>query len=565
MKIQLKFLCYSINLLMAVTLFGCDRQSHAINTESAPQASNPSATSGQEAAQAATSSASAVDVLTYHNDNARTGQNLDETVLTPGNVNPAAFGKVGFLSVEGKVDAEPLYASNVTIGGTRHNVVFVVTEHDLAYAFDADTFAQLWRVSLLGVGETPSDKRGCSQVKPEIGVTSTPVINLGAGRHGTMYLVALSKNHSGKYFQRLHALDISTGAELSGGPRTVEAEFPGSGAAGVGDHVIFDPKQYEERAALLLVNGVVYTSWASHCDHDPYTGWVIGYNASTLNQVAVLNLTPKGSEGAVWMSGTGPAADTSGNIYLLVGNGTFDTVLDGHGFPSRGDFGNAFVKIATSSGGLKVSDYFAMHDTVAESNNDTDLGSGGALLLPDMKDSAGKIRRLAVGAGKDTIIYVVDCDSMGKFNPENDSAIYQEVPNGPGQGEFAMPAYFDHTLYYGFVGRPLQAFPLANARLASSPSSMSVAQFAYPGTTPSISANGGSNGIVWAVEAGNERNGILHAYDASSLSRELYNSNQAASRDQFLDNKFITPMIAGGKVYVGTPSGVIVFGILHGR
>ncbi|MGH9760729.1 MAG: hypothetical protein ACREAC_07790, partial [Blastocatellia bacterium] len=429
----------------------------------------------------------------------------------------------------------------------------------------ADTFARLWRVSLLGPGETTSDKRGCSQVEPEIGVTSTPAINLKAGLHGTMYLVALSKNHSGKYFQRLHALDITTGAELSGSPQTIEAQFPGSGAASAGGHVVFDPKQYEERAALLLVNGVVYTSWASHCDHDPYTGWVIGYNASTLNQVAVLNLTPNGSEGAVWMSGAGPAADASGNIYLLVGNGTFDTALDARGFPSRGDFGNAFVKIATSREGLKVSDYFAMHDTVAESNNDTDLGSGGAMLLPDMKDSAGKIRHLAAGAGKDTIIYVVDRDSMGKFNPENDRAVYQKVPNGPGQGEFAMPAYFNNTVYYGFVGRPLQAFPLAAARLADSPSSVSAVQFAYPGTTPSVSANGRSNGIVWAVEAGNERNGILHAYDASSLSRELYNSTQVAGRDQFLDNKFITPMIAGGKVYVGTPSGVIVFGVLHGR
>jgi hypothetical protein len=289
----------------------------------------------------------------------------------------------------------------------------------------------------------------------------------------------------------------------------------------------------------------------------------MGYKESTLQQQSVFNFTPNGSDGSVWMSGAGLAADTTGNIYFLAANGTFDTTLTSSGFPVNGDYGNAFMKLSTSGNSLTVADYFNMHNTVSESNQDQDLGSGGALVLPDLQDSTGTTRHLAVGAGKDAIIYVVNRDSMGKFNANNDSAIYQEVTsNGLSSSVFAMPAYFNGTVYYGAVGDTLKAFTISNAKLVTPPSSQSAASFAYPGTTPSVSVNGSSNGIVWAVE-NSGGTGILHAYDATNLANELYNSNQAGARDQFSDNKFITPMIANGKVYVGTPTGVIVFGLLH--
>lgn len=500
------------------------------------------------------------NVLTFHNDVMRTGQNLNEGILTPANVNSANFGKLTFIKVQGKVDAEPLYVSNLTVGGKKRSVLLVVTEHDLAYAFDADTFEQLWNVSLITPEETPSDKRDCEQIEPEIGVTATPVIDLNAGPHGTMYLVALSKNAAGEYFQRLHALDIVTGAEVHPA-QAVTATFPSNGPNGIHGHVIFDPKQYEDRAALLLLNGVIYTTWASHCDHEPYNGWIIGLSQTTLKHVSALSLTPNGSEGAIWMTGDGPAADAAGNIFLLTGNGTFDSNLGPTGFPAERDFGNSFLRLSTQNNGLTVYDYFSMHNNAAESNGDEDLGSGGVMLLPDLKDASGKIRHLAVGAGKDQVIYVVNRDSMGKFNPSNDSAVYQELPNALGGAEFASPAYFNGTIYYGAYLSQLRAFPIANGLLPSTPSSQSATRFDYPGTTPSISANGTTNAIVWAVE--NAQSGVLHAFEAANLAHELYNSNQAGKRDQFFDNKFIVPMVAGGKVYVGTPTGVMVFGLLH--
>lgn len=504
----------------------------------------------------------AANVLTFHNDVMRTGQNLNETILTPANVNSANFGKLTFIKVQGKVDAEPLYVSNLMSDNKKRNVLFVVTEHDLAYAFDADTFEQLWNVSLIGPDETPSDKRDCEQIEPEIGITATPVIDLAAGPHGTIYLVAMSKNADGNYFQRLHALDITNGQELIPA-QAITATFPGNGPNSNHAHVIFDPKQYEDRAALLLSNGVIYTTWASHCDHEPYNGWIIGFSQATLKRVAALSLTPNGTEGAIWMTGDGPAVDAGGNVFLLTGNGTFDSNLGATGFPAERDFGNSFLRLSTQSNTLTVYDYFSMHNNAAESNGDEDLGSGGVMLLPDLKDASGKIRHLAVGAGKDQVIYVVNRDSMGKFNPSNDNAVYQELPNALGGAEFASPAYFNGTVYYGAYLSQLRAFPIANAQLPSTSSSRTTTRFDYPGTTPSISANGTANAIVWAVE--NSQSGVLHAFDASNLAHELYNSNQAGTRDQFFDNKFIVPVIAGGKVFVGTPTGVMVFGFLHQR
>src|SRR5216117_1254011 len=366
----------------------------------------------------------AQNVLTYHNENARTGQNLNETVLNPGNVKVNTFGKLFILPADGKVDAEPLYVSNLTVNSTTRNVVFVASEHDSVYAYDADTGALLWQVTMLQAGETPSDNRSCSQVTPEIGVTATPVIDLSGGPHGTIYVVAMSKDSSGGYHQRLHALDITTGAEEFGGPVEIQATYSGTGAEGNGTTLTFDPKQHKERASLLLLNGFVYTAWSSHCDINPYTAWIIGYNKSNLLlQPQVLNITPNGSEGSVWQSGAGMAAD-SGNIYFLTANGTADTTLDAQGFPINGNYGNAFMKLSIS-GTLAVADYFNMFNTVAESNADEDLGSGGALVLPDMTDSSNMTWHLAVGAGKDRNIYLVNRDNMGKFDSTSNH-IYQQ-------------------------------------------------------------------------------------------------------------------------------------------
>jgi len=508
---------------------------------------------------------SSIDVVTYHYDNLRTGANTNETTLTPANVNSTEFGQLGAFKVDGKVDAQPLYLSNVSIPGIgTRNVLYVVTEHGSVFAFDADsvrggTPKTLWMTSTQSPGEIPSDDRGCDQVTPEIGITSTPVIDRG---RGAIYLVAVSKDAVGNYFHRIHALDLTTGKELFGGPTTITATYPGNGAGSSGGTVVFDPTQYNERPGLLEVNGTIYTTWGSHCDAGVFSSWVIAYSADTLKQTSVLDLVPNGSDGGIWMAGTAPAADAAGNIYFANGNGTFDTTLNGSGFPTEGDCGNCFAKISSGST-LTLLDYFTPSNTVALSNADADLGSGGPLLLPDLVDASGMTRHLVVAAGKhNPNIYVLDRDNMGKFNPNADN-IYQLLAGAlPSGGEFGKPSYFNNTVYYGAVGDSLKAFPITSGRLATSPSSHSANQFPYPGTTPSISSNGSTQGIVWAVENGNPA--VLHAYDAMNLGSELYNSNQAASgRDQFAGNKFITPVVANGKVYVGTPNSVVVFGMLQ--
>ncbi len=513
-------------------------------------------------------------VLTYHNDNMRTGLDPNETILTTSNVNSTSFGKLGTLQVTGLVDAEPLYVPNLTINGTAHNVVFVVTEHDMAYGFDADTPGPaLWQVSLIPSTETPSDDRGCGQVEPEIGITSTPVIDTGAGPNGTMFVVTMSKDSSNNYHQRLHAVDLTTGADRIT-PMDVQATYPGSGTGSSNGTQTFKPGSYEERSALLLTGGVIYTTWTSHCDAANYTSWVISYNESTLAQASVLNMTANGNtqggrEGGIWNAGDGPSVDASGNIYFLIGNGTFDTTLDGNGFPNTHDFGNSFVKLSASGAALSVADYFAMDNpngggAESESSADTDLGSGGAMLLPDLQDSQGNTWHLGIGAGKDGNMYIVNRDNMGKF-VASDANIYQELDGALSGGIWSAPAYFNSAVYYGSVGNKLQAFKITSAKLATSASSKSSTSFGYPGTTPSVSANGTTNGIVWAIQNGSST-GVLQAYDATNLATELYNSNQAANgRDQFSTNsncKFVTPMIANGKVYVGTPGAVVVFGLL---
>ena len=513
------------------------------------------------------------DVLTYHNDNARSGVDSSETILTPANVNVSTFGKLGFDAVDGKVDAQPLYVAGVSIPGQgTHNVLYVATENDSVYAFDADTGAKLWQVSMLGPGEVPSDPVHGTQVTPEIGITATPVIDLNTD---TMYVVAMSKLVSGNtttYIQRIHALDITTGADKVA-PKSIDQSitYPGAGPGGNGTDVIFNPMQYKERDALLLVNGVVYTSWASHSDVAPYTGWIIGFNANNLSVASVLNIDPNGaptssflgdgSGNSFWNSGGGPAADAAGNIYNLSANGPFDPTLNAAGFPANGDYGDSYLKFTPTPGGLTVSDYFAVDNQQEDANTDEDIGSSG-LTLVNVTDSSGTSHQLMIGSGKDGNIYVVDTSNMGKFNPTSNN-IYQELPGAVGGGEFGSPVAFNGQVYFGGVGATLRAFQFVDGKLQAAPASQSSNTFGYPGTTPSVSSDGNANGIVWAIDDGNST-AVLYAYDASNLSKMLYNSNQAPNgRDSVgPSNKFITPTIANGKVYVATADGVAVFGLL---
>jgi hypothetical protein len=431
----------------------------------------------------------------------------------------------------------------------------VATEHDSLYAFDADTGFLLWHVRLLPPGETAADADDCDSITPEIGITATPVIDRRSGPNGTIYVVTMSKDAAGNYFQRLHALDLTTGAEAFGGPKEIVATYPGSGDNSMNGTVTFDPKQYFDRAGLVLSNGVVYTTWTSHGDCRPYTSWVIGYDKGTLAQVSVINLTHNGHQGAIWQSGGAPGVDSNGFLYAMVGNGTFETTLDANGFPNLGDFGNCFVKLSTANNSLQVADYWTMYNTVNESSLDYDLGSGGPLLLPDMRDSNGNTRHLTLGSGKDGHIYIADRDNMGKFNPTSNSTLYQEWPASLGGFNFTTPAFFNGWVYFGAVRDTLRAFNFTNARMNGIPVSVSANTFSYPGTTPSISANGSVYGILWATE--NASNAVLHAYDARNLARELYNSDQALnSRDHFgVGTKFSVPTIANGKVYVAATNG----------
>jgi hypothetical protein len=502
--------------------------------------------------------AQATDILTYKYDASRSGSNPTESVLTTSNVNSTSFGLLRFLPADGKVDAQPLYLAALSVNGATHNVVYVASENDTVYAYDADSGALLWQVSLLGAGEQASDAvYGCTQVTPSIGVTSTPVIDRAAGAHGTMFVVSMSRSSAdSSYHQRLHALDVTTGAELLNGPVDISASYPVTGGS-----TSFDPQAYEERAALLLSQGTVYTSWTSHCDVAPYSGWVIAYSEATLARTQVFNAAPNSGGGgpAIWMAGGGPAADSAGNVYLLTANGAFEPTLDANGFPSQQDYGNSFLKLTSSGTSLTVADYFAMSNEVDESTADQDLGSGGILLLPDLTDSGGTTRHLAVGAGKDGNLYVVNRDSLGKFSPTGNN-IWQQLTDALPGGIWSTPAYFNQTLYYGPNGGHLIAFNMVDAKLNAG--TQSSASFAFPGSAPAVSANGTSNGIVWAHE--NSNPAVLHAYDAGNLTHELYNSSQAANgRDQYgAGNKFITPVVADGKVFVGATNGVAVYGLL---
>jgi hypothetical protein len=520
----------------------------------------------------------ATDVLTFHNNPARTGLNNQETILNLSNVNQDDFGLLFNLPVDGKVDAQPLYVSSIQIKGVgRKNVVIVATEHDSVYAFDADSGTLYWQVSLLEGNEVPSDNRGCDQVTPEIGITGTPVIIRDSGNPGTIYLVAMSKASGKKttvYHQRLHALSLADGSEIAGSPVEVEAAFPGKGPGNDGArHVIFNPADYKERAALLLHNNVIYTGWASHCDDPPYTGWIIGYHVNSLARVQVLNVDPNGrptstflpdgSGNSFWGSGAGLSVDNDGFLYGLTANGPFGAPAP-DGFPKDGDYGDTFLKL--SANGPKVVDYFTPYNQAKDAAKDIDLGSGGTLILPNMTTAGGEIVHLAVGAGKDGNIYIVNRNQMGKINlkTSDNSNVYQEIQSALGGAIFGSPAYFNGYLFYGAVSATLRQFTFHDGLLSTNATSATATSFGYPGTTPSVSSSGSNSGIVWAYENAPSGDAVLHAYNAVDLTQELYNSTQAPNkRDAFgTGNKFIVPTICNGKVFAATTDSVGVFGLL---
>ena len=535
------------------------------------------------------------DVLMWHNDPARTGQNLGETTLTPANVSVASFGLKSSLTLDGHVDAQPLYAAQVTVAGAPHNLLIVGTENGTLYAFDADAAATtpvpapLWHVNLIPSGQVPqNDRYGNNQITPTIGITATPIIDRTQGPNGTIYVVVASMlvSTTTTYFQYLHAIDLATGADRMA-PTSIMAAYTCTPSPCMGDNnvgtngaVVFDAGMYKERTALVLANGVIYTMWAAlgtpactsssppgcvEGDQRPYTGFIIGYNETTLAQAQVLDITPNSFGGAAWASGAGAAVDAAGNLYYMVANGTFDVTLTASSFPSLGDYGNAFLKLSAASGGLEVVDYFEATDGPANSAADKDQGSGGLILLPPQIDATGVERQLAVGAGKDGNIYVVDQGNLGKYN-SSVNLNYQVVSNalvGPNYGVvFSTPAWFNGTVYYGAAADSIKAFFMTGAKMPTTATQASPTAFAAPGATPSISANGLSNPIVWALE-NNAAGCVLHAFDANNLTRELY-SNLNSARDGIpgSNSKYLTPTITAGKVFVGTTTGVSIFGLL---
>ena len=513
------------------------------------------------------SRAAGVNVLTYHNNNARTGANLNETNLTPATVASADFGKLFSYAVDGYVYAQPLVVTGVTIPCQGvHDVVYVATEHDSVYAFDANSNAvALWSVSFLnpaaGITTVSSTDVNCEDLIPEVGITSTPVIDAASG---TIYICAKTKeitNSVTNYFYRLHALDLTTGAEKFGGPVVVTATVAGSGDGSDGNgQVTFNPLTQFNRAALLLNKGVVYIGSAAHCDNGPYHGWLIGYDAKTLKQRQVFNSTPNGGEGGIWQAGGGPAADTKNNLYAITGNGTFD--------PSVKGYGDSFLKLsaAKKSGPLKVADYFTPYNQDYLAAQDLDLGSGGAVVLPDAAGGRHANRHLLVGAGKEGTIYLLNRDNFGHYNAANNNQIVQSLPQAIG-GSFDTPAYFNNQLYYVGVGDVLKAFAITNAQITTTPVAQGADLFGFPGATPSVSANGTKNGIVWALQTDAydiSAPAILQAYNATNVANALYHSNAAGERDRAGGAvKFSVPTIANGKVYVGGQYALTVYGLGH--
>lgn len=509
-----------------------------------------------------------VSVTTSRNNNSRDGQNLNETILTPDNVNVAGFGKLFSHVVDGDVYAQPLYVPNVTIPGLgAHNVVYVVTEHDSVYAFDADnntglSAAALWHRSFInpkrGITPVSSLDLSCPTIAPEVGITSTPVIDTAKG---TMYVLARTKEN-GSYVQRLHALDITTGAERSSSPVIIRATVAGSGEGSSQRTITFDPFHEAQRAGLLLQNGGVYIAWASSCDNKPFHGWVMSYDTTTLKQTGVWISTPHGQDGGIWQSGTGLSADSDFNLFFATGNGSFNS--------QKGNFSDSVIKLAPPSGGnaFQVADFFTPYDQSIFNSIDSDVGSGGVLLLPDQGQHAPH-RHLLVQVGKSGCIYLIDRDHMGHYNPHNNHQIVQDLENAIG-GLWATPAWWNNNVYFGSIDNYLSQFTFdpVTGLLSTNAVHLTPTRFSYPGPTPSISADGASDAILWVLQTDTFGQGsaILHAYDATDVATELYNSSQNSSRDDPGGAiKFTIPTVANGKVYVPAAHRLTVYGLLGKR
>jgi len=534
----------------------------------APGMYTVTATNTVDSTQSASVSVAVTDlagVTTYHNGLARDGANTREYALTPAAVASSHFGKLFSCKVDGAVYAQPLWLPALTIGGSAHNVVFVATQHDSLYAFDADSTAgaciPLWHANLIdtahgaGAGETtvPSAGPGAlvgagyGDIAPEVGVTGTPVLD--AATH-TLYVVSKSVVPGGPtFFQRLHAIDVFTGKEKLAGPVTISATFPGS--ADGGSTTTFQPGQQNQRPGLALVNGILYIAWSAHEDKAPYHGWVMGYDASTLAQLSVFNDTPDSGWGGIWMGGAAPSADSSGNLYVITGNAVFNA--DSSTAPNH-DYGDSLLKLASD---LTVSQYFTPSDQDSDNLNDSDFGSGGTAILVDLPANGSNPTHLVIGGGKDGALYVLNRDKLGGLGDTN---AWQRV--GTANSIFSTGAFWNSTFYIAGVNGPMNAYPLnpATAQVSASPSSSSANGFGFPGSTPSISANGSSSGVLWALDNGtyctSQSGGcgpaVLHAFDASNLGKELWNSSQKAKDAAGNAVKFTVPTIANGRVYIGT-------------
>jgi len=522
-------------------------------------------------------------VTTQQYDIARTGANTNETILTPTNVNTNTFGKLFSSPVYGWVYAQPLYMPGITMGagtlqaGTTHNVVFVATEHDSVFAFDADSNTgananPLWQVSLLGAGETtvPSGDVLSNDIVPEIGITSTPVIDPTTD---TMYVAAKS-TVGATFIQRLHALDITTGKEKFGGPVTLSASVPGNGNGSSGGTLNWDPQWENNRPALLLLNGIVYIGFGSHGDNGPWHGWILAYNASTLAQTGAWCSTPNAVAAGIWMSGTGLAADVPsgkpyGRIFTATGNGTFDATAPN--YSNAMDYGDSIIKLDLNGGvptmyanGTVVGDDFTPHDQANMDNNDEDVASGGVIVLPDSVGGGGGAHQL-VQVGKSGRVFVLNRENLGGYNPNNTTDPEQAASVG---GLWGAPAYWNGNVYIWGTNDNLKSFSFANGALSASPTHISNESAATYSPTPSVSANGTTDGIVWSLKTDNyssQGTAILYAHDASNVANLLYSSESNVARDNPGNSvKFIVPTVVNGKVYVGSESQLSVYGLLNG-
>ena len=525
-------------------------------------------------------------VTTYHNDLLRDGTNTSEFALTTSLVTTTTFGKLFSCQTDAAIYTQPLWMPQVLINGALHNVIVVATQNDSVYAFDADASPciTLWHVNLLDSahggtsGETsvPSSLvgSGYGDITPMVGITGTPVIDPNTG---TIYVVSKSVNAGSQFFQRLHALYLTNGSDQVT-PENINNSItvPGTGDGSVNGVLAFDPRYQNARSGLVLNNGVVYVSWASHEDTDPYHGWVIGFSASTLAPVpnAVFNTTPNSvgtvtySRGGIWMGGGAPAVDSSGYLYLITGNGTFNANIAG-----GTNYGDSMLKLSTTNG-LSVADYFTPADEATLDANDTDFGSGAATILID--PSGGPNPHLVIGGGKEGNLFLVNRDNMSKFNSKN--GVVQTI--NAGNNIFATPVFWQNNLYVAPIGALMQySFNTTTGMFGGSPASQTSATFGFPGATPSLSSNGANQGIIWASDNSQYCTpqspgcgpAVLHAYNATNLATELWNSSQAAaSRDKAGDAvKFTVPTVANGKVYLGTrgnnstlPGELEVYGLL---